>query len=111
MEIQEDRRGDVVVLTPGGDMDSSTLPNFENRFAALLQGGARAVVWNLEHVGILPSAGVGFLLQAGRRIKEVDGEMALAAAGKLARATLETLGVLQAFPLYDTVDAAVKDLD
>ena len=92
-------------------MDSSTLPNFENRFAALLEDGARAVVWNLTNVGILPSAGVGFLLQAGRRLKAVDGRMALAAAGKLARSTLSTLGVLEVFPLFDTVDAAVKALD
>lgn len=111
MEIRERKHGRVVVLTPSGDMDSSTLPSFENRFAALLEQGTRCVLWDLGQVGILPSSGVGFLLQAGRRLQGVDGKMALARAGKLARSTLSTLGVLDVFKLYDSVEEGVAALE
>ncbi len=110
MQIREERHDGVVVLIPSGDMDSSVLPLFEGRLASLLDEGVRAVLWDLGGVGILPSSGVGFLLQAGRRLKEVGGAMALANAGKLTRATLATLGVLDVFRLYDSRDAGVGAL-
>jgi anti-anti-sigma factor len=110
MEIRVEKRGSVVVLTPSGDMDSSTLPSFENRFAALLRDGDRSMLWDLGQVGILPSSGVGFLLQAGRRLQALGGRMALARAGKLARSTLSTLGVLDVFRLYDSVGDGVAAL-
>ena len=110
MDIQEDRRGNVVVLAPSGDMDTSTLPAFESRFSALLDDGVRGVLWDLSAVGILPSAGVGFFLQSGRRLRAVKGAMALARAGKLATSTLRTLGVLEVFQLYDDVESGVAAL-
>ena len=92
-------------------MDSSALPNFEGRLQSLLEEGVRAIVWDLGGVGILPSAGVGFLIQTGRRLQSVNGAMALANAGSLAKATLRTLGVLDVFRLHEDRESAIRDLE
>ena len=102
MEIREDREGDVVVLTPNGDMDVTTLPLFEQRLDRLLGEGVRAVLWDLAGVGILPSTSLGFLLHARRRLESVDGKMALSGANRIVRATLKTMGVLDVFPHFET---------
>lgn len=110
MRIDEEREGEVVILSPKGDMDVTTLPQFETRLEALAQEGVRAVLWDLRGVGILPSTALGFLLQARRRLAEVGGHMALARANRLVRSTLETMGVVDVFPVFDQRDEALKHL-
>ncbi len=55
MQTIEERHGRIVVLSPSGDMDITTLPEFEGRLDALLKEGVRGVLWDLGAVGILPS--------------------------------------------------------
>ena len=50
MQINEEREGNVVVLCPVGDMDVTTLPEFEARLTALTEKGARAILWDLHGV-------------------------------------------------------------
>jgi anti-anti-sigma factor len=110
MQIDVERKGSVVVLSPVGDMDVTTLPDFEARLDALTAEGARAVLWDLHGVGILPSTALGFLLNARRRLAEVGGHMALARANRLVRSTLGTMGVLDVFPVFDTRRDALAHL-
>jgi anti-anti-sigma factor len=111
MEIAEQVDGHVVVLTPSGDMDPTALPTFEGRLSALLEDGVRAVLWDLSRVEILSSLGVGFLLRAGMRLQRVGGSMALANAGRFAKATLRTMGVLDVFSLHDSREAGIRFLE
>lgn len=111
MEIREETHGDVLVLVPTGDMDSSLLPKYEGKVQNHLDEGVRAIVWDLGQVGILPSAGVGLLIQTGRRLQASGGVMALANAGSLAKATLRTLGVLDVFHLFNDRASAIRDVE
>lgn len=110
MRIDEERHGLVVVLVPGGDMDLTTLGAFEQRVDALLDEGVRALLWDLHGVKVLPSAAIGFLIQAARRLKDRKGRMAVCRAGRLARSTLATMGVLDVFPVFDSREDALVDL-
>ena len=110
MRIDEEREGDVVVLCPVGDMDVTTLPDFEARLGALTEEGVRAVLWDLRGVGILPSTALGFLLNARRRLGEVGGHMALAAPNRLVASTLGTMGVIDVFPVFESRDDALRHL-
>ena len=80
MRIDEARSGSVVVLIPDGDMDVTALPDFEGRLEGLVAEGVRAILWDLDTVGILPSTALGFLLHARRKLAALGGHMALACA-------------------------------
>lgn len=110
MRINEEREGSIVVLCPVGDMDVTTLPEFETRLETLTKEGVRAVLWDLQGVGILPSTALGFLLNARRRLASVGGHMVLARANRLVHSTLGTMGVLDVFPVFDTRDDALRHL-
>lgn len=110
VHIDEARHGPVVVMIPDGDMDFTTLPAFETRLDALLRENVRAVLWDLGDVGILPSTALGFLLQARRKLEAVGGYMALACLGRLVRSTLETMGVIDVFPVFTTREDGVRYL-
>jgi len=111
MQIDVEREGSVVVLSPVGDMDVTTLPDFESRLEALTGEGVRAILWDLRGVGILPSTALGFLLDARRRLAKVGGHMALAQANRLVRSTLGTMGVLDVFPVFETREEGMRHLE
>ncbi len=111
MQIDMEHEGPVVVLCPVGDMDVTTLPDFEARLDAVVQDGARALLWDLLGVGILPSTALGFLLHARRLLAEVGGHMAVARANRLVRSTLGTMGVLDVFPVFESREEAIRHLE
>lgn len=110
MDIRIERLGAVAVLVLSGDLDSSMLDELDQRVDQLLDEGTRALLWDLGSVGLLPSSGIGFIIQTGRRLQREGGQMALTGAGRLARETLHTLGVLGVFAHYDRRAEAVAAL-
>jgi len=111
MQIDVEREGDVVVLCPVGDMDVTTLPDFEARLDTLAEEGVRAILWDLNGVGILPSTALGFLLNARRRMGSVGGHMALARANRLVSSTLGTMGVIDVFPVFESREDGLRHLE
>jgi anti-sigma B factor antagonist/stage II sporulation protein AA (anti-sigma F factor antagonist) len=110
MRVHEEQVGDVVVLVPHGDMDLTALSAFEGRVGHLLASGRRALVWDLSAVGMLPSSGAGFLIQAGRRVREAGGRMVLAGLQQRVLGTLRTMGVTGLFRVYPDRAAALAAL-
>jgi anti-anti-sigma factor len=105
MDAAESRRGDVVVLTPGAEVDVRAVPAFEARVEKLLAAGATAIVFDLSAVELLPSTIAGFLVVAAGRIRRAGGRFAVAAPGR-ARKTLTTLGLDAVLTVKNSLDAA-----
>jgi anti-sigma B factor antagonist len=106
VDAVESRRGEVVVLAPGAEVDVRAVPAFEARLARLLEGGSRAIVFDLSAVELLPSTIAGFLVVAAGRVRAAGGRFAVAAPGRRTRATLTTLGLDAALTVKTTLDAA-----
>ena len=106
VDVVETRRGDVVVLAPGAEVDVRALPAFEARVARLIAGGARAVVFDLRAVELLPSTIAGFLVVAAGRVRAAGGRFALAVTSPRVRAVLVTLGLDAVLAVQPTLEAA-----
>ena len=102
--------GTTTVVTPHGDLDITRLPVFEARIAALIAAGTRNLVWDLAHVGFLPSTAAGFLLQTARRMRAAGGRCVLAGGSAHVLGTLRTMGVLQLFPTHADRAEALRAL-
>ena len=106
MDATESRRGEVVVLAPGAEVDVRAVPAFEARVEKLLAAGTTAVVFDLTAVELLPSTIAGFLVVAAGRVRGAGGRFAVAAPGRRIRATLTTLGLTAVLTVKDSLDAA-----
>jgi anti-anti-sigma factor len=106
VDVVETRRGDVVVLAPGAEVDVRAVPAFEARVARLVAGGSRAIVFDLGGVELLPSTIAGFLVVAAGRVRAAGGRFALAVPSPRVRAVLSTLGLDAALAVRPTLDAA-----
>jgi anti-sigma B factor antagonist len=100
-----------LVLEVGGEVDLYTAPELRERLTALVEGGNRRIVVDLGRVEFLDSTGLGVLVGALRRLRGVDGELALVCAQERLLKIFRITGLDRVFTLYDSVDAATSHGD
>ena len=110
MDFEEQRVGDVMVLSPKSDMDATKVRAYEARLADLVRGGARALVWDLSAIAILPSTALGFLAATARQFESAGGRFAVVAPSRLVRATISTLGLGGVLHVMDTLSQALESV-
>lgn len=108
MELSLSTRGVAghVVLEVGGEVDVYTAPQLRERLIALVEGGARLVIVDLARVDFLDSTGLGVLVGALKRLRGVDGELALVCSQERLLKIFRITGLDRVFSLYDTVEQA-----
>jgi anti-sigma B factor antagonist len=94
------------VLEVGGEVDVYTAPRLRERLIELIEGGARAVVVDLNRVDFLDSTGLGVLVGAHRRLRLVGGTVGLVCAKEPLLKIFRITALDQVFPLYPSVEAA-----
>jgi anti-sigma B factor antagonist len=98
--------GRWTVLDVEGEVDVFTAPKLREKIIALLDGGTDHLVVNLEKVLFMDSTGLGVLVGGLKRVKEKNGELALAGAQGTVLRVLSVTGLNAVFPMHDTVDQA-----
>jgi len=109
LEIREEQRGGVWVLTPLGRIDSNTAREAE---AALLPkfDQARPVVVDFAELTYISSAGLRVLLMAAKRSKASGVPLALAGMHPQVRDVFQVSGFAKLFAIHDDIDGAVASL-
>lgn len=108
IDITVDTRkaGDWMVIDVAGEVDVFTAPKLRERIIGLLGEGASRIVINLEKVAFMDSTGLGVLVGGLKRVKERDGELALAAPQATVQRVLGVTGLNTVFPVHATVEEA-----
>ncbi|MBM4124275.1 MAG: STAS domain-containing protein [Nitrospira sp.] len=108
MEITEQKKGPVVVLTLKGRLDASTAGRLEEKLLALIDGGEKQFVGNFLELDYISSAGLRVLLMAAKRLKSGSGKIVLSSLKDHIREVFEIAGFVTIFPIFDMEDEAVK---
>ncbi|WP_156892992.1 STAS domain-containing protein [Actinokineospora enzanensis] len=110
LDVALDSRPDgAVVIRPRGEIDLLTAPRFTASMNDALEGGARLVVVDLDHVSFFGSAGVAGLARAAERAAELGTGFRLVVGDSMASRVLEISGLADLLELRDTVDDALTD--
>lgn len=96
------------VLRPLGDLDSATITVFRQAVAEV--GASEQVVIDMSAAPFLDSCGIGALIGAVRRIRELGGSVVLADARKPVRRVLSLTGIDRIVEVTDTVEAGLESL-
>ena len=102
--------GDVAVVRLSGSLDAQSSPDLEDLLDDLRDRGQHHVVLDLEHVGMVTSAGFGVFLGALGAFHEAGGGLALAAMPPGVIRVFDLLGFRPLFPVASTVDEARSQL-
>jgi anti-sigma B factor antagonist len=97
--------GDWTVLEVGGELDLHTCGTLQNQLQELgAKDGHLAV--DMAQVGFMDSSGLGVLVDAMKRMRDQDGELALVGVSGSPLKVLSITGLDKVIPLY----ASVADL-
>jgi anti-anti-sigma factor len=110
MEIQEERSGGVLVITPAGRLDTTTSGDLELRLLRLLAGPERRFVIDLGRTEYISSAGLRVLLMLVKRLPALGGELVLCGLRPAVRQVFELAGFDALFRLEATRGEALAHL-
>lgn len=99
--------GGCVIARVSGDMDFTTRPDVQERFAELVTRGQRFIVLDLSGVTFCDSAGLNALLVGRSQADKREVGLVVAGVPQHLRRILEMTGADQVLMAYDTVAEAV----
>ena len=106
LDLEDEDRGPVVVVTVAGEVDMSTCPQLEGRLQDALRRSSRVVV-RLDGVRFLGSDALDVLVRAARAAVSAGGAFALAGGTRGTQRVLDITGLHATLNHRATVDAAV----
>jgi stage II sporulation protein AA (anti-sigma F factor antagonist) len=111
MEIVEEKQGEVVILAPGGRVDSASSGQLEAALLKSLGAGPARLAVDLASVEYISSAGLRVLLMLVKKMRGGGGRLVLCAMPESVRLVFELAGFLPLFEIEDSREAAVARLE
>jgi anti-sigma B factor antagonist len=102
------QRGDWLVVEISGDLDLATAPALRQELLAQLSAGSRKIVIDLTDTEFIDSVGLGLLVAVLKRVRVLDGELAVVCPEPRLRRLFTITDLDRVFVLYDTADAAIN---
>ena len=108
MKLTCSKSGTACVLKIEDRMDAQSGPDVEKECGRLIQEGERLIVIDLGSLHYISSAGLRSLLVVGHRRKEAGGTLRVCQLNGIVKQVFTAAGFSSIFPVFDTVEAAVK---
>jgi anti-anti-sigma factor len=97
---------DPTVVSLTGELDIASAPQLEERIRNLVDSGRTRLVIDLADLTFCDSTGIGTLVRGNNDCRAQGGYLRLAAPNRHIARVLAVVGLLDAFPTYQSVDAA-----
>ncbi len=110
MQIDQNKRGTVVVVAPHGSLDIDTRKIVVDMLFGLLDTGETAILVDLSHVDFMTSTGLSAVLYAAKRVENIAGKFALCSINKDIQFVFEISGFDSILDIYPNVDEALAKL-
>ncbi|WP_263768604.1 STAS domain-containing protein [Propionivibrio soli] len=107
MRLEKRSIDDILVVQPIGRLDSTSSPELERVLVENLDAGTKRLLFDFSSLDYISSAGLRVVLLAGKRLRPVQGKMALVGMRDVVREVFEMSGFLSLFAVADTVEDGV----
>ena len=109
LDYHIDRRDGVMLIQPGGLLDSSQIARFEEVVMGQVQTGRHDVILDFEQLTFLSSSALRILLGAGRDAKKRNNAFLLCALKPHISDLMKTAGFDRLLTLHDTREHAMQN--
>jgi anti-anti-sigma factor len=110
LEIQANDVGKAVVLHIAGRMDAETSVEFETTCEGWINRGAKHLVVDLAGLQYVSSMGLSKFLSVAKALQPKSGSLSLCHLQAVPRQVFEMTRLIQLFPVFDNVEAALASL-
>lgn len=102
---------DAVVIVVGGELDHEHSPRMRAHIDAAIRAGRRHLVLDFSEVSVIDSTGIGVLVGAVAKLKEIDGgSLAVACVSANVKRIFQLTGLDSMIPLHSSRDEALSVL-
>jgi len=108
--IQQRKLGDIVVLTPTGDVDPTIAPALERIARARIKDGDLKIAVDLASAEVLTSLGLQVLIRIQKALRPEGGRLVLYSLEPMAREILEKTRLDTVLTVREDLDAAKRYL-
>lgn len=107
VDLDVERRADVVVVRIGGEVDMLTTPMVSSLISEQLQSELSLLVLDLTGVGFLGSSGLAALVAAREEAGGRGVPLRLVSSGHAVQRPLTATGLAELFEVYDSLEQAL----
>ena len=109
MELDIQKKNDIIIIRPKGSIDSKTTGNMQNRIMENISESTK-VAMVFSDVNFVSSAGLRLLLMMYRQVKSKNGTVVLVDVSEEIQEVMEMTGFIKFFDFSDHIDNAIKTL-
>jgi anti-sigma B factor antagonist len=110
MEISQREENGVVFLSFKGRLDGTSAPEAEQTVRNILENENTRLLFDLELLEYLSSAGLRVVLGAAKEMKRRDGKFVLCALNAYVKEVFEVSGFGAIIPIAESVEAGLKEI-
>ena len=109
MNVDIQRKGNAVVATVHGRVDTISAPAFEKAVSGALNDQEKLLVFDLSSLEYISSAGLRVIISAAKIFKKKDGEVRLAATTGSVKKVFQISGLFSMFKNFETINDALAE--
>jgi anti-sigma B factor antagonist len=110
--LETEQLGDgVYVVSPAGELDLYTCPEFKQELLGVISSGARHVVVDLSLTTFVDSTALGLLLRGVERLKAADGRLSVVCLDENILRVFQVTGLHRVFEIHSSRADALRDVD
>jgi anti-sigma B factor antagonist len=110
MELNITTVTQITVVEIAGNIDAKTVTEVQERIAPLILAGCKLLL-DMRRVTYMSSAGMRMLLTTYREVSATNGILGVVGLSEEIRDTMDAIGFLRYFSIYETVDAGMAVLN
>jgi anti-anti-sigma factor len=108
--IESTQNGPNVVLKAIGRMDAGNAQAFEEACTGWVNRGSKNLIIDMSELAYVSSMGLRAFVVIGKLLQEKGGTLRLSAVTGLVKQVFEITRLSNAFPMHESVDAALADV-
>jgi anti-anti-sigma factor len=108
MQSQEEKQGEILILTISEHLDTSTATAFETRLLGSIDRGERRIVVDCAPLEYVNSAGLKVFLLAAKKLEAAGGRLVICALAPSVLMIFEMIGFTRIMKIVPTRDEALR---
>ena len=110
MDIREERKGTVLILSVAGRLDSTNSSELENVISEHINRGEKTILVNCERLAYVSSSGLRVLLMGLKKMQASQGTFALCSLQAAIKEIFDISGFTGIFRIYGSMTEAINGM-
>jgi len=108
MDIQEERKGQVVIVKINGRLDSISSSELESKISGLIDKNEKIILVDCQQLSYVSSAGLRVFLMGLKKLNAVQGKFLICSLQDMVKDVFDISGFTGIFSIYNSQNEALN---